>query len=93
MNSSIVSIEPANKDIIIFDNILNKYGWYLDKFDIGDISYTKVGDETSCVIIKIFNNKINVSVPIKNSPYQYNTTFKDYNHAIEYIENRLIDYN
>jgi hypothetical protein len=56
------------------------------------ITYSKSEDETSFFDIKIMPDKIIVSVPIKNSVYQYVTTFKAYYEASEYIEQKLYDY-
>ena len=77
---------------LLLDSIFNKYGLYLIKKKFNSFQYTKFGDETSYFDIEILNDKINVCVPIKNSSFQFNTSFDDFIGAITYVENRLIDY-
>ena len=56
------------------------------------ISYAKQGIETDFFDIIIEQKSIRVSVPIKNSPFQYVTKFDDYFSASEYVEARFFDY-
>jgi hypothetical protein len=42
--------------------------------------------------LKILPDSIVVSVPVKNSIYQYTTTFKNYYDASEYMEQRFYDF-
>lgn len=81
-----------NKGFAILDATFKEKGWHLVKNEINWISYTKFGDECSFFDIKILPDKIVVSVPIKNSSYQYITNFKSYFEATEYMEQKLIDY-
>jgi len=87
LNSTII-----NKGFAILDATFKERGWHLIKNEANWISYSKFSDECSFFDIKILQDKIIVSVPIKNSPYQYITNFKSYFEASEYIEQRLIDY-
>lgn len=82
----------ANKGFSILDATFREKGWSLIKNELNWICYNKVGDETSYFDIKILPDKIVVSIPIKNSPYQYITSFKSYYEASEYIEQRFLDY-
>ena len=97
-NDNMLSIDPIlnsdikNKGFAILDNIFKQHGWTLAKNEMNWINYTKFGDETSCFDIKIANDKIVVSVPLKNSIYQFVTTFKGYYEASEYIEQKFYDY-
>ena len=91
-NNSILNSEINNKGFAILDNIFKQNGWTLAKNEMNWINYIKFGDETSCFDIKITNDKIIVSVPLKNSIYQFVTTFKSYYEASEYIEQKLFDY-
>lgn len=59
-----------------FTSFANIYNWKLNQFDTNKIILKKIGDETSSVDISINQDVIIVSVPIKNSPYQYVKTFK-----------------
>ena len=86
-NSSI-----TNKGFLLLDNLFSSHGWHLVKNEMNWIYYTKFGDESSYFDIKITPDKINVSVPIKNSPYQFTTSFKNYFDASEYVEKRFLDY-
>jgi len=93
-----LSVDPIlnsninNKGFAILDATFKEKGWHLVKNEINWISYTKFGDECSFFDIKILPDKIVVSVPIKNSSYQYITNFKSYFEATEYMEQKLIDY-
>ena len=71
----------VNKGFIVLDEVFKSHGWHLFKNENNWISYTKIGNETSFV-----------SVPVKNSIYQYVTTFKSYYDASEYVEQRFYDY-
>jgi hypothetical protein len=92
LSNNILKTEINNKGFAIIDATFKQYGWHLVKNENNWISYNKFGDETSCFDIKILSDKIVVSIPIKNSPYQYITTFKGYYEASEYIEQRFFDY-
>jgi len=87
LNSTIV-----NKGFAILDTIFKERGWHIIKNEPNWICYSKFTDETTYFDIKILPDKIFVSVPIKNSCYQYNTSFKSYYEASEYIEQRFFDY-
>jgi hypothetical protein len=82
----------VNKGFSILDTIFKEKGWHLIKNQSNWICYSKFGDETSRFDIKILPDKIIVSVPIKNSSYQYVTSFKSYYEASEYVEQRFLDY-
>jgi hypothetical protein len=92
LNDPILKSEIKNKGFAILDEMFKKHGWYMQKNDANWINYTKFGDETSCFDIKIAPDRIIVSVPIKNSAYQFMTTFKGYYEASEYIEQKFFDY-
>ena len=91
-NDLILNSEIKNKGFAILDGIFKQNGWHLIKNQQNWICYTKFGDETTMFDIKILPDKICTSIPIKNSPYQYNTNFNSYFNASEYIEQRLYDY-
>lgn len=81
-----------NKGFLIIDSIFRENNWKLTQNDINYISYSKFGDETTTFYIKIFADKIVVSVPLKNSIYQYITSFNNYYDASEYIELQFLNY-
>ena len=89
---SILNSEIKNKGFAILDEMFKKHGWYMVKNEMNWISYTKFGHETDLFDIKIDQKSIHVSIPIKNSVYQYITSFKDYFQASEYIEARFFDF-
>lgn len=81
-----------NKGFLILDTIFRENNWQLIKNEMNMLSYSKFGYETSSFDIKISSDKIIVSVPLKNSIYQYVTTFKNYFEASEYVEQRFREY-
>jgi len=92
ITNSLTTQTILNKGFLILDSLFTQNGWYLVKNNFDWIQYTKLGDETSCFEIKLSNNKVYVSIPIKNSPFQFNTSFNGYFEASEYIEQRFLDY-
>lgn len=70
-----------------------KYGWGLVcKNNDDSIMYVKPGYETERFEIKIVSTKVIVSVPIRNSIFQYRTSFTSPLDAIGYIKNRFYDF-
>jgi hypothetical protein len=84
--------EIKNKGFAILDEMFKQHGWHLQKNEVNWINYTKFGDESSYFDIKVTTDKIIVSVPLKNSIYQFLTTFKSYYEASEYIEQKFYEY-
>lgn len=84
--------EIKNKGFVIIDEMFKEHGWHTAKNESNWIHYTKLGDETTYFDIKIAADRIMVSVPIKNSVYQFVSTFKSYYEASEYIEQKFFDY-
>ena len=89
----IIQSDIKNKGFAILDATFKENYWHLAKNEMNWINYSKTGDETSYFDIKISPDKIIVSVPLKNSIFQYVTTFKSYYDASEYIEQKIVDYN
>jgi len=81
-----------NKGFILLDNMFKNNGWLLIKNEMNWICYNKPGYETEYFEIQIERSKIFVSIPIKNSVFQYRTSFKDYFSVTEYIEERFKDF-
>jgi len=95
----VTSMLSENTTIININNELNSLtelfkhnGWNKiknnDKF-ADHITYSKEGNETEFFKIEIDNNIIYVSVPLKNSSFQYKTKFVDYYSAIKYTESKF----
>jgi len=61
-------------------------GWNIKNNSLEHITYTKFGNETEFFEIKLDNNSIYVSTPLKNSSFQYKTKFDNYLSAIKYTE-------
>jgi hypothetical protein len=93
LTDSATSSNIINKGFDILDATFKEKGWHLIKNEINWITYTKFGDESTFFDIKILPETIIVSVPIKNSSYQYVTSFKGYYEASEYVEQKLLVYN
>jgi len=91
-NNSTNQINVNNKGFQFIDELFQSNGWFLTKNELNYICYTKKGFETDIFEIKIDSTSIRVSVPVKNSPFQYVTSFKDYFSASEYIEKRFCDF-
>lgn len=53
---------------------------------------SKIGFETEYFEMKFIDNRYHVSVPLKNSVYQYKTSFLHYDEAICYMNNKFKDY-
>uniref|UniRef100_A0A6C0EPY3 Uncharacterized protein n=1 Tax=viral metagenome TaxID=1070528 RepID=A0A6C0EPY3_9ZZZZ len=81
-----------NKGFILLDTLFKENGWYNFINDMDRVAYTRVGYETEYFEIKIDENKIHVSIPIKNSKYQYKTHFNNYFQASEYVEEYFKQY-
>jgi hypothetical protein len=92
LNDPVLNSQIKNKGFAILDSIFKQHQWHLIKNELNWICYTKFGIETNSFDIKILPDKIIVSVPIKNSCYQYVTNFKSYFEASEYIEQKFFDY-
>lgn len=84
--------EIKNKGFALTYELFKKCGWHLVKNEMNYILFTSFGNETSYFEIKIDPTSVFVSIPIKNSAFQYKTAFKSYYEASEYIEDRLLDY-
>ena len=90
---TILNTEIKNKGFAILDQMFTENGWHLYKNEMNHICYTKFGNESDVFEIKIDVKNIHIGVPIKNSRFQYNTSFNDYFQASEYVESRFLDYN
>lgn len=84
--------EIKNKGFILLDSLFKENGWHMTKNEMNLIEYTKQGHESDFFQIKLDQKNVYVSVPIKNSPYQYKTSFNNYFDASEYVEKRFKDY-
>ena len=81
-----------NKGFVLLDALFRESGWHIIKNEENWLVYTKKGFETEYIEIKIAMDSILVSVPIKNSPFQFRTSFTNYFQASEYVEARFIEF-
>ena len=82
-----------NEELTLLYQLFSNNGWKINDIDTNtdsdNITYYKEGNETEFFEISLDNNNIYVSVPLKNSNFQYKTKFTDYYSAIKYIENKF----
>ena len=81
-----------NNGFLLIDTFFTKHNWHKTKNDTNRVSYTRVGDETTVFDISVDKTTICVSVPLKNSPYQYLAYFNDYFTVATYVERRFFDF-
>lgn len=74
------------------NGVFKNHGWHIKQNDDECISYTKMGQETDIFEIRMDKKMVYVSVPVKNSPYQYRTIFHNLQHASDFVESRFYDF-
>lgn len=88
-NDTIINI---NNELNSLTELFKHNGWTKIKNNDNlaeHITYSKEGNETEFFKIELNNNIIYVSVPLKNSTFQYKTKFADYYSAIKYTESKF----
>ena len=100
MYSDLNMLSENDDDIIINEfKILTQlfvhHGWKnnISNKSLEHIIYTKIGNETEFFEIKLDNNNVYVSVPLKNSEFQYKVKFNNYLSAIKYTEDKFNYFN
>jgi hypothetical protein len=93
LSDNSTTIININNEFKLLNNLFKSNGW--DKIENNDklsehITYSKKENETEFFEITLLNNNIYVSVPLKNSVFQYKTKFTDYYSAIKYTEDKFI---
>jgi hypothetical protein len=81
-----------NKGFLFLHQMFLENGWHLTKNEMEWISYTKAGHETAYFEIQLTKSEVHVCIPLKNSSYQYCTSFKNYFQASEYVEARFKEF-
>ena len=81
-----------NKGFMVLEESFLRNNWIYMKNELNHILFQKKNNDYDYFEINISNDKIFVSIPIKNSRFQYKTHFTSYFKACEYIELRLLDY-
>ena len=79
----------------ILTQLFVHHGWKnnISNKSLEHIIYTKIGNETEFFEIKLDNNNVYVSVPLKNSEFQYKVKFNNYLSAIKYTEDKFNYFN
>ena len=85
------TIININSELNLLNELFKSNGWKIEHGDkLSDhIIYSKPENETEFFKISLDNNKIYVSVPLKNSNFQYKTKFDNYYSAIKYTESKF----
>jgi hypothetical protein len=85
------TIININSELSLLNELFKSNGWKSEySNNLSDhIVYSKQGNETEFFKIALDNNIIYVSVPLKNSSFQYKTKFDNYYSAIKYIESKF----
>lgn len=91
-NDSVSETETKNKGFSILAEAFKSKGWHLNKNEVDWVVFSHTGNELDSFEIRVYAKNIQVTVPLKNSRYQYVTSFNNYFEACEYMENRLIDF-
>jgi hypothetical protein len=81
-----------NQGFSQLEDLFSSREWKLIRNEFDHIVYTKPGNETDYFEIKLTKTEVRVSVPVKNSKYQYGTSFNNYFDASEYIEQHLLHF-
>ena len=89
---SSTATQSVNKGFIILEEKMLEFGYHYVVNKIDHILFQKKGNDYDFFEIRISNDKIFVSIPIKNSRFQYKTHFSSYFEASEYVEMQLIDF-
>ena len=80
-----------NDELKSLTELFRSNGWKIgyDNKLVDHILYSKPGNETEFFELSVDNNIIYVSVPLKNSTFQYKTKFNNYYSAIKYTEDKF----
>jgi hypothetical protein len=81
-----------NKGFMILEEKMLGFGYHYVINSMDHILFQKKGNDYDFFEIRVSNDKIFVSVPIKKSRFQYKTHFLSYFEASEYVEMQLINF-
>ena len=79
----------VNKGFMILEEKFLGFGYHFVNNSIDHLLFQKKGNDYDFFEIRVSNDKIFVSVPIKTSRFQYKTHFLSYFEASEYVEMQL----
>lgn len=78
-----------NLDFIYVDNKLRSYGWIMLINEERHLAYGFPGDDLEYYDIEIYDDKVYVSFPLKNIPYQCHLWLESVDDTVMYIERHL----
>jgi hypothetical protein len=78
-----------NKGFMILEEKMFGFGYQYVVNSMDHLLFQKKGNDYDFFEIRVSNDKIFVSVPIKKSRFQYKTHFSSYFEASEYVEMQL----
>ena len=79
----------VNKGFMVLEEKMFGFGYQYVVNSMDHLLFQKKGNDYDFFEIKVSNDKIFVSVPIKKSRFQYKTHFSSYFEASEYVEMQL----
>jgi len=82
-----------NKQFVIFDEIFSHDDWVLAENSYDRVVYSKQGFELDVFSIKLDASNIYISVPLKNSDFNYAIKFTDFSLAYDYVERNVLAFN
>lgn len=81
------------QEFVSMDDVFKRNNWHICVNDKDRIAYTHTGFETEYFEIKKNSDNIyEVSFPLVNSTYQYNTTIRDHICAKNYLLGKFNEY-
>ncbi len=83
-------LSPIN-DINAITELFNVHGWSCNHKSTDHISYNRAGNNLDTFDIRFEQNRVSVSIPLKN--IQYRTSFPSYTDAFNYIMIRFRELN
>ena len=81
-----------NISFVCLEEEFAKHNWLLEINEADHIVFKSPTSDYNYYEIYVDKNKINVSIPLKNSTYKYKTSFNSYFEACEYIEMQFNDF-
>jgi hypothetical protein len=81
-----------NKGFSLLHELFLNNDWMLTINLFNHICYSKKNFETEFFEIILDKKKVYVSIPLKNSIFQYKTSFDNYASACDYVEKMFIEF-
>lgn len=92
INCQSSKIALANKKFENIDTLFLKNKWSRIDNNKEFVAYSKYGYETEYFKIKLENDYIYVTIPLKSVPFHYTTRFRDLTEACEYVTIRFKEF-